>query len=101
MDVAFCSLNFVSYFVTVSYDQALHVYSLANEGSYECLFSYHNKDSDVGFFTHVVFFPLKQKYLKFLVGTSGGYVLKFSSESSFTPEKYRVDETQIEALDVS
>ena len=30
MDVAFASLNFNSYFVTVSYDRSLNVYDLDN-----------------------------------------------------------------------
>lgn len=59
LDCAFSSLNFHPYFVTVSYDQSLNVYGLTQEGTQESKYRYHNEDSEVGFFTHVVFFPLK------------------------------------------
>lgn len=55
MDVAFSNINFQPLMITVGYDQTLNVYSFSGEDHYVNKFNYKNNDSELGYFTHVVF----------------------------------------------
>ena len=100
MDVAFAPVNFNSYMVTVSYDRSLNVYDLNNLQE-ESLFRHQEDDSSIGYFSHVCFCSNNHKELRFLVGTSNGYILDFNSKLNFNPSKHRIFENSISSLAVS
>lgn len=41
------------------------------------------------------------KELRFLVGTSNGYILDFNSSLNFEPSKHRIFDNGVSAIDVS
>lgn len=99
MDISFSPIYLDSYFITVGYDNCLNIYQLVEQIP-EKKFTFVYDDNDLGFFIHVEFLN-EERNLSFLITTSQGFILKFSSKSKFKEEKFKVLEEQIDSLSVS
>lgn len=83
MAVAFTSLSHPFYILTVSYDRSISLRSKESQ-----VFGYKEEDATVGFFVACCFVRTENNVLRFLVGSSNGYVLDFDSRNGFEPMKH-------------
>jgi len=97
MDAAFISITHPFYVLTCSYDRSISLRSKEAQ-----MFSYKEDDASMGFFVSCTFVKTEEEFLRFLVGTSNGYIYDFDSRSDFVPAKHSLfNETivSLEAID--
>lgn len=93
MDVAFSSVSHPFYILTCSYDRSISLRSRENQ-----MFSYKEEDATTGFFVCCTFVNTEANTLRFLVGSSNGYVLDFDSRNSFEPKRHSLLSDSIIAI---
>lgn len=94
MDLSFSPITHPYYLLSCGYDRVVNLRSRE-----AIVFSYKEADSEVGFFTSGCFSKTKSDRLSFLVGSSNGYVLEFSSDNKFKPVKRKVLGESVTAID--
>ena len=82
MDVAFSLSNHPKFFISISYDRTLNLFSLENLSN-KPLYKHVIETQENGFFTHVFFAPTRAKQLDFYAATSSGLFYYFSSKNGF------------------
>ena len=97
MDICFAPITLPSYIITIGYDRTLNLYNI-NDLTEKPLFTYHEESLEYGFFNHVSFFKSSKSILKFGVSTSNGFILTFSNENNFVPEKKQIYNNTITAF---
>lgn len=95
-DLAFAPITHGNFILTCGYDRSVY---LNQDG--KLVFSYTESDTETGYFTSCCFMRTSGNVLSFLVGSSNGYVIEFSSLNSFKPVKTKILESSVVSLESS
>jgi len=93
MDIAFSPLTHAFYILACSYDRSVSLRTREAQ-----VFYYKEDDTTIGFFVSCCIVKTEGEVLRFLVGSSTGYVLDFDSRNGFIPIKHSLFSESIVGL---